>query len=170
MTARDNSQKQIGVRTVNRKDKIGLGILALLTLIVTLSLVTFLTPASFGAGPQSLRGEQAIDDENIVNEIPSIKQAGRVTKDFRQQPPLIPHRIDKYEIDLKVNQCMRCHDWPNNAMEGAPKISETHFRDRDGKALDTLYRGRWFCTQCHVTQTDKAPLIANTFEPAPRAQ
>ena len=42
-------------------------------------------------------------------------------------PPLIPLRVDKYEIDLKVNQCLRCHDWPYNVQENATKISETHY-------------------------------------------
>lgn len=130
--------------------------------------LTFAT-ASFAEDVQSLRGATAIDEANVVNEIHSLDESGRETRAYRRQPPLIPHRIDKYEIDLKVNQCTRCHDWPNNVAENAPKISETHYRDRDGKALDQIYGGRWFCTQCHVPQTDKKPIVANTFEPVRRS-
>ena len=91
---------------------------------------------------------------------------GRFGRAYRQQPPLIPHKIDAYEIDLKVNQCMRCHDWPFNVEEGAPKISETHYFDRQGVALDEVSRTRWFCTQCHVPQVNARPLVENEFRSA----
>ena len=144
------------------------GVIAIAALVVfTLIVIGFtVTSPSFGEGPTSLRGDKAIDDANDINEIHSVDQSGPRTKAYRQQPPLIPHRIDKYQIDLKVNQCMRCHDWPNNVAEGATKISETHYKDRDGNALDHVYSGRWFCTQCHVPQTEKSPIVPNTFEPA----
>lgn len=151
---------------MKRKEQSGLkkitGATGISLMVIGLALAT----ASFAEDVQSLRGATAIDEPNVVGEIPSLDETGRVTKAYRQQPPLIPHRIDKYEVDLKVNQCMRCHDWPNNVAENAPKISETHYRDRDGVALDHVYGGRWFCTQCHVTQTQTRPLVSNTFEPA----
>jgi cytochrome c-type protein NapB len=83
---------------------------------------------------------------------------------YRQQPPMIPHRIDRYQIDLRVNKCLGCHDWPNNVEEGAPKVSETHYVSREGIALDHVARTRWFCTQCHVPQANTRPLVSNSFK------
>lgn len=155
-----------GDQKVEMKSKSGFIAVAGLTFAAAIVLGVVLTPSSFGDGPKSLRGEVDIPDENVLEDIYTVEQGDRYTKAYRQQPPVIPHRADKYEIDLKVNQCMRCHDWPNNVEEGAPKISETHYRDRDGKALDHVYGGRWFCTQCHVVQADAEPIVANTFESA----
>jgi len=120
-----------------------------------------------GANVESLRGPASIDE---MPQPPLISKqnidAGRFTRAYRQQPPLIPHRIDGYEIDLKVNQCMRCHDWPYNVDENAPKISETHYIDRNGVALDHVARMRWFCTQCHVPQARAPSLVRNDFKSA----
>lgn len=118
-------------------------------------------------GVQSLRGQAGLKQTNSAG--PTLKQdrsQSALSRAYRQQPPLIPHKIDAYEIDLKVNQCMGCHDWPRNVDVGAPKISETHYFSRDGVALDRVAETRWFCTQCHVTQADAKPLVQNVFKNA----
>ena len=74
--------------------------------------------------------------------------------------------FEKYQINTKVNQCLRCHDWPYNTQFSAPEISETHFFDRDGKATDKVSPNRWFCVQCHVPQENANELIENNFKPA----
>jgi len=114
----------------------------------------------------SLRGTTALDENNEAPDLKKPNTGNRFGKAYRQQPPLIPHKIDKYQINLKVNQCMRCHDWPYNVREGAPKISETHYKNRSGVALDKVSRSRWFCTQCHVTQTRAPAIVRNDFTPA----
>lgn len=114
---------------------------------------------------QSLRGGTALDEGGHTPKLHQQNTSGRFTKAYRQQPPLIPHKIDRYQVNLKVNQCMRCHDWPGNVDAGAPKISETHYISRDGVALDHVARTRWFCTQCHVPQANAPALIGNNFEP-----
>ena len=81
-----------------------------------------------------------------------------------QQPPLIPHKTEGYEIDLKVNKCLTCHSWSNYKKSNATKISPTHFRNRDGVDLANVSAQRYFCTQCHVPQTDTQPLVENTFQ------
>ena len=85
---------------------------------------------------------------------------------YRQQPPLIPHKIDGYQISTDNNACMTCHDWPGNTRVKAPKISETHYVDRQGARLDKVAGTRYFCTQCHVPQADAKPLVGNSFENA----
>lgn len=83
---------------------------------------------------------------------------------YRQQPPLIPHRIDGYQVTLNANQCMNCHDWPTRY--NAPKASETHYVDRQGVRLDKISGTRYFCTQCHVPQAEAKPLVDNLFQNA----
>jgi cytochrome c-type protein NapB len=126
--------------------------------------------AATAAGPDgsitSLRGPVAVDSANAKPELHGVEEGKAFDRAYRQQPPLIPHRIDKYEVDLKTNQCLSCHDWPFNTEYGAPKVSETHYIDRQGNRLDDVARTRWFCTQCHVPQMDAPALVENTFEPA----
>ncbi|PKP69592.1 MAG: ferredoxin [Alphaproteobacteria bacterium HGW-Alphaproteobacteria-4] len=116
------------------------------------------------AGPgtvQSLRGapiEQpvAIDDIYLLD-------AQRFSRNYRQQPPLISHSTDQYQIDLNANQCLGCHDWRNAAERKAPTLSMTHYQDRDGNQLDRVAGTRWFCNQCHVAQMNAPALVANLF-------
>ena len=49
-------------------------------------------------------------------------------------------------------------------------MSETHYVNRNGVALEHVARTRWFCTQCHVPQTDAPALVGNTFAPLRRGQ
>lgn len=96
--------------------------------------------------------------------------AGGFARAYRQQPPLVPHKLEGYEISLNNNQCMDCHDWPGNTRVNAPKISETHYVDRQGVRLDKVAGTRYFCTQCHVPQIDAKPLVGNNFTDATRAK
>jgi len=116
--------------------------------------------------PVSLRGDVELDQTGHVHELRDQNVGQRFQRAYRQQPPLIPHRIVKYQINLKVNQCLRCHDWPYNVEEGAPKVSETHYISRTGVALDRVAATRWFCTQCHVPQMRARALVPNTFKSA----
>jgi cytochrome c-type protein NapB len=147
-----------------------LGTLAVMSLaaVAALSLhVTEEAVAQQSGGVQSLRGETEIPDENVAPDLPrQDTQAGSFERSYRQQPPLIPHKIDGYQIDLSVNQCMQCHDWPYNVEQEAPKISETHYIDRDGVALDKVSPRRWFCTQCHAPQSNAKELVRNDFKSA----
>lgn len=117
--------------------------------------------------PRALIGTKPTEDPVEPPEFKSINtQSGRFERAYRQQPPMIPHRIDAYQVDIRVNQCMTCHDWPHNVAANAPKISETHYVDRNGIALDHVARNRWFCTQCHVVQVNAPTLVNNRFRSA----
>jgi cytochrome c-type protein NapB len=117
-------------------------------------------------GVMSLRGTAAIDESPTVPDVKKPARGKRFSRAYRQQPPMIPHKVAKYQINLKVNQCLRCHDWPYNVEEEAPKISETHYLNRQGAALDKVARTRWFCNQCHVPQVRARALVPNTFRSA----
>ena len=82
---------------------------------------------------------------------------------YPMQPPTIPHSIDGYQVDLNSNRCMLCHARNTAAQFQAPPVSVTHYMDRDDQFLAEVSPRRYFCVQCHVTQTDAQPLVANGF-------
>ena len=110
--------------------------------------------------------EEAAPPDITRQSVPS----GGFERAYRQQPPLIPHKVEGYQISVDNNACMSCHDWPGNAKVGAPKISETHYVDRQGARLDKVAGTRYFCQQCHVPQADVKPLVSNIFQNATQAK
>ena len=117
------------------------------------------------AGLTTLRGDvplKAADQPPAINKLE--RDGPPVPRNYRQQPPLIPHSIKNYQLDNRHNRCKFCHDSGNHKVFGAPKLSASHYRDRDGKELGRLSPRRYFCTQCHVPQMDLEPLVDNLFE------
>ena len=112
----------------------------------------------------SLRGAD-VDEPVHLDQIHQSVE-GRMARNYRQQPPLIPHSIAQYQIDLRTNQCLTCHDWTNAGERNAPTLSMTHYLDRDGNELDHIAGARYFCNQCHVPQADAPALGENVFEPS----
>jgi cytochrome c-type protein NapB len=115
---------------------------------------------------QSLRGAKNLDegsDEVVIKQVQHDQIP--IVRDYVQQPPLIPHKVEGYDINLKFNKCLSCHSWKNYQKAKATKISQTHFEDRDANVLANISSRRYFCTQCHVPQMDAPPLIENTFTP-----
>jgi nitrate reductase (cytochrome), electron transfer subunit len=88
----------------------------------------------------------------------------RRMRGWPEQPPTIPHSIDGYQVDHNSNRCMICHSRMGTERFQAPMVSVTHFMDRDGQVLAELSPRRYFCTQCHVVQTDAPLLIDNDFQ------
>ena len=134
-------------------------------IIVLLATVGFSSQTS-AETVSSLRGASDIDQESSA---PAAKQYNKdkqpIARDYVQQPPLIPHQIDGYIINLKHNKCLSCHSWSNYKQANATKISQTHFESRDGAILANVSARRYFCTQCHVPQANASPLVENTFTP-----
>jgi cytochrome c-type protein NapB len=115
---------------------------------------------------QGLRGGTPLNQDNPATPIKQERDHGPSDRDFVQQPPLIPHTITGYQITKNFNKCMDCHAWQKTKESGATKVSVTHFKTRDGQELDNISPRRYFCTQCHVPQTDAKPLVENTFQRA----
>lgn len=95
-------------------------------------------------------------DRPIVDDV-------RRTRNFPEQPPLIPHSIEGYQLTLDANRCLSCHKREFAEASGAPMISLSHFVERDGAVLSDVAPRRYFCTLCHVEQTDARPLVPNRF-------
>lgn len=116
---------------------------------------------------KGLGGEQVLDQINSLPDIEKLSApSGGFGRAYRQQPPLIPHKVEGYQVTTSNNACITCHDWPGNIEYKAPKVSETHYVDRDGVRLDRISGSRYFCQQCHVPQVNAKPLVKNLFEDA----
>ena len=114
----------------------------------------------------SLRGHLAIDEDSSAPEPKQYNKDGEpMVRDYIQQPPLIPHKIKGYTINRRSNKCLTCHSWKHYREAGATKISPTHFEDREKHVLANVSPRRYFCTQCHVRQTEATPLVENSFQP-----
>lgn len=120
---------------------------------------------------KSLRGAIGVETPSLPPEVDKqISDQKPIKRNFVQQPPLIPHKIEDYTVTRSYNKCLSCHSWANYKTAGATKISPAHFVDRNGRELANLAPRRYFCTQCHVVQMDAEPLVDNTFESVPALQ
>lgn len=118
------------------------------------------------AGVKSLRDAPLTESGAVPDVARQSTPTAGFGREYRQQPPLIPHKVDGYEVNVDNNRCLACHDWPANTRYGAPKVSETHYVDRQGARLDKVSGARYFCMQCHVVQDDARPLVGNSFQNA----
>lgn len=107
--------------------------------------------------------------EPFTREVPAPPMQRQVTDDVRvgrnypDQPPVIPHSIEGYAVDLNANKCMSCHARKFTEQSQAPMISVTHYQDRAGNTLGGLAPRRYVCVACHVPQTNAKPLVENVF-------
>ncbi len=125
------------------------------------------SPLSFADGEvESLRGAISIDASSVE---PTVKQwqyeQKSFARTFAQDPPLIPHDIDGFEITRQANTCLACHSKANSQNVGAPMAGATHFENRDGEVLEIVSERRYFCNQCHVRQVEAEPLVQNAYQP-----
>ena len=88
----------------------------------------------------------------------------RPERNYTMQPPIIPHRVDGYQVDRNFNKCLDCHAREKTEFSHAVPVSSTHYRDRDGKVLQHVSTRRYFCQQCHVAQDAVRPLVGNGFQ------
>ena len=124
-----------------------------------------------GSGPlqaqtlnSGLRGATPLNEEGPAAPMtPMRNTAEKETRNYPEQPPVIPHSIDGYQIDINGNKCLSCHARARTAESQAPMVSITHFMDRDGQFLASVAPRRFFCTECHVPQNVVTPPVSNDF-------
>ena len=86
-----------------------------------------------------LRGPTTLDTEGPAPRMtPTRNTAEKEVRNYPEQPPVIPHSIDGYQIDLNGNKCLSCHARARTAESQAPMVSITHFMDRDGQFLASV--------------------------------
>ena len=111
-----------------------------------------------------LRGQTPLNEEGPPPPMaPMRNSAEREVRNYPEQPPVIPHSIENYQIDLRGNKCLSCHARARTEESQAPMVSITHFMDRDGQFLASISPRRFFCTSCHVPQHVVKPPIVNNF-------
>lgn len=112
----------------------------------------------------TLRGGTPLDEvADPVPMAPVNNSDLRQVRNYPEQPPLIPHKIDGYQIDMNANQCLQCHSRQAVEISQAPMVSITHFMSRDNQFLTSVTPRRYFCNQCHVVQVDARALVENGF-------
>jgi len=137
-----------------------------IVLAIVLSLGALAMPDASAQAVQSLRGAGVAGAEPGPAAFRVNPDGPPIPRDYVQQPPLIPHKVEGYEVTKNFNKCMDCHAWSRYQEFKATKVSLTHFKDRDGGELSNISPRRYFCLQCHVAQTDAKPLVDNTFKRA----
>ena len=132
----------------------------------TLALVALLaaTAAFAQDGLVTLRQGTPLDQQTTPPPIPSVVNSDiRQVRNWPEQPPVIPHQIDNYQIDRNVNKCLTCHSRTAVAVSQAPMVSVTHYMNREGQVLAAVTPRRFFCTQCHVPQHEVKAPVENDF-------
>ena len=94
----------------------------------------------------------------------------RLAKAWDELPPQIPHRVDEYlPVLLEDNQCLDCHDKPkyigrpwntDRTVKSHSPMSRNHYATEE---LEDVSGARYNCMQCHVPQSNAAPLVDNTY-------
>ncbi|HLU76580.1 MAG TPA: nitrate reductase cytochrome c-type subunit [Burkholderiales bacterium] len=113
----------------------------------------------------AMRGRTPLAEETRPPVLPNVENKDlRRERAYTMQPPTIPHKIDGYQLDKNANRCLFCHNRDRIPETQAIPLSVTHYMDRDGNVRAAISPRRYFCTQCHVTQTETKPLVDNTFQ------
>lgn len=140
----------------------------LLILLLTSSLAMAAFAQSDGLSPSAPDGlrqggtlGQAMPAPPIAGDPRDVK---REVRNYPEQPPVIPHSIRDYQVDKSFNRCLDCHSRESAVQADAPMVSITHFMDRHFQVRAEVTPGRYFCTQCHVPQTDAEPLVESDFK------
>ncbi|HEV7368589.1 nitrate reductase cytochrome c-type subunit [Arenibaculum sp.] len=140
--------------------------------LAVLAAIPLLIPAVLpaqgqGAPDAPFRPPVSFLDEPATPPIPpEVTDDRRVARNYPEQPPVIPHNVRDYQINLNTNRCLTCHSRQYTQAVQAPMISITHYVDRDGQTLGSVSPRRYFCMQCHVPQTTAEPVVENLFEDA----
>jgi cytochrome c-type protein NapB len=139
----------------------------ILTAITALGIILGTAPTIATESISSLRGDHDLNADAVeATKKKEVSQKGGFERSYKQQPPMVPHSIEKDTINLKGNTCLKCHSKATAEKEKAPVAGESHFLTRDGKTLEKISSRRYFCNQCHAPQVVAQPLVENTFEGA----
>jgi len=122
------------------------------------------SPGLSPSSPEGLRPAGTLGETLPATPIPGDpREVEREVRNYPEQPPVIPHIIRGYQVDKRFNRCLDCHSRESAPSAGAPMVSVTHFMDRDGQVRAAVSARRYFCTQCHVPQTDAEPMVDSDF-------
>jgi cytochrome c-type protein NapB len=128
------------------------------------ALLILAAPTAAAQQLDQLRGPAPLIEEAAPPRMAPVENRDlRRARNYPEQPPTIPHKIEGYQIDLNANRCLACHSRAATGESQAPMVSITHFMDRDGQFLAAVSPRRYFCNQCHVPQHEVEPVVGNDF-------
>lgn len=135
------------------------------TILAAMGLLAMTALAAFSAEPTitTLRNAPLAEAPPAPRMMPQSNTDLRQVRNYPEQPPIIPHKTEGYQVDLRSNKCLTCHSRTAVGESQAPMVSITHFMDRDGQFLASVSPRRYFCNQCHVSQYESKPQVGNTF-------
>jgi cytochrome c-type protein NapB len=134
------------------------------SVLVTGVLVVAGVSAALAEMGAELRGGVSFAETAPADPLPRwIVDDVRRMRAYPEQPPIIPHSIEGYQLSVNTNRCLSCHKREFTEGSGAPMISVTHDMDRLGQMLADVSPRRYFCTACHVPQADRSSPVDNTF-------
>ncbi len=137
----------------------------LLSLLLTVASMAAVAQQPAGGFVDRARGPVPIDKPTEPPRLGNaINNDVRLPRNYEMQPPIIPHRVDGYQIDKNFNKCLDCHARARTEFSQAIPVSPTHYLDRAGKVLPQVSTRRYFCMQCHVAQEPVSPIVRNTFQ------
>ena len=132
--------------------------------LVAAAFMSVLASAVIGQTFSALRGSTPLNEEGPPPLMtPELNTSVREPRNYPEQPPVIPHSTEGYEVSINANKCLSCHARTRVRESQAPMISITHFSDRDGQFLASISPRRYFCTQCHVPQHNVRAPVENDF-------
>jgi cytochrome c-type protein NapB len=135
-----------------------------LQLMFAAAVVTMLSSVVMAETFSALRGSTPLNEEASPPALsPQFNSSVREPRNYPEQPPVIPHSIEGYEVSVRANKCLSCHARTRIHESQAPMVSITHFFDRDGQVLASMSPRRYFCIECHVPQHNVRPPIENDF-------
>lgn len=133
--------------------------------IAAIVLALFTGSVSLAQMVPQLSGNQNPMENSKADPVPKwVVDDQRRMRAYPEQPPVIPHSIEGYQLTVNTNRCMSCHRREFTEGSQAPMISVTHYMTRSGQMLADVSPRRYFCTACHVPQADAKPLVENTFK------
>jgi len=136
------------------------------SMIIAAMSVLLYSVSALSADVKSLRGDDIASQAKAPERLEVMNVKGGIERSYKLQPPMVPHEVDKYEINLKVNGCLSCHSESTYQEKKAPKVGDSHYATRDGQVLEHISSRRYFCTQCHAPQVGADPLVQNNFQGA----
>ena len=124
-----------------------------LRLIAAALLVALVSTIAMAQTFSVLRGSTPLDQVAPAAPMtPEQNTSVQEPRNYPEQPPLIPHSIEGYEVTIRANKCLSCHARTRVHESQAPMVSVSHYADRDGQILASVSPRRYFCTECHVPQ------------------
>ena len=133
-------------------------------LLAAAAIVAVLSTVVMAQTFSALRGSTPLNQEGSPPALtPEQNTSVREPRNYPEQPPVIPHSTEGYEVSINANKCLSCHARTRIHESQAPMVSITHFIDRDGQFLASISPRRYFCTECHVPQHNVRPPVENDF-------